>query len=82
WFFSHKVVSGVIIVVLLVGGYFSYQFLFPKTTTRAVISTVQKGTVTSIVSGSGQVTAENEIAVSAKTSGEIVSLNVKAGQEV
>lgn len=83
WALAHKIWAGIILAAVLAGGYAAYGALSggPKTTTY-VLGTASKGTVVSTISGSGQVTAQNEIELSPKTSGDIVSINVKAGQEV
>ena len=80
---AHKMISGVILTVLLVGGYTGYK----KATntsgeTRYVLGVVSKGTIVAAVSASGQVSALNQIDVKAKASGELVWVGTKAGNSV
>lgn len=83
WASAHKVWSGVILVALLAGGYAAYGAMTggAKATTY-VLGTVGTGTVVSTISGSGQVSAENQVALSPKASGTIIAINVKAGDTV
>lgn len=80
---QHKVVAGIIILVVAVGGYFAYQNLFKsKGSISYITATAEKGTLIISVSGSGQVSASNQIDVKTKTSGDIVYLGVDNGQAV
>ncbi|MDD4989278.1 MAG: efflux RND transporter periplasmic adaptor subunit [Candidatus Pacebacteria bacterium] len=80
---AHKVWSVIIAVIILFIGYKIYgYFKGTSTQTSYVLSTVQKGTIVSSVTGSGQVSASSQIDLKAKTSGDIVSLPVSSGQEV
>ncbi len=80
---QHKVVAGIIILVVAVGGYFAYQNLFKsKGTISYKTATAEKGTLIISVSGSGQVSASNQIDVKAKIAGDVVYIDAKKGQEV
>lgn len=80
---SHKIISFIIIIVLVASGYYSYQkFNGSTAVTSYVLSTVEKGTLITTISGSGQISASNQVDVKAKTSGDVISVAVKAGQEV
>ena len=79
---AHKMISVFAVIFALLMGY----WIFGKLTstageTRYVIGTVQKGTIITSISGSGQVSASNQVELKAKTSGDIVYFNAKAGQE-
>lgn len=79
---THKIISALIAVSVLLVGY----WIFGKLTstageTRYVLGTVQKGAVISSITGSGQVSASNQVELKTKTSGDIVYFNAKAGQE-
>ncbi len=50
--------------------------------TRYVLGTAQMGTIVASVNGSGQVAASSEVDVSGASSGKLIAVNVKAGQEV
>jgi HlyD family secretion protein len=47
-----------------------------------VASAVEKGTLITSVSGSGQISASNQLDVKPKTSGDVISVMIKNGQEV
>jgi len=65
------------------GGYFGYKaFKNNNKEARYVLAAVEKVTLIVSVSGSGQVSASNQIDIKPEVSGEVVSVNVKNGQEV
>ncbi len=83
WVSEHKFKAGLALLVIAGIGYWQYG----KTTTttaeaKAVIALVERGTLVTSVSGSGQVSAETQIDVKPKVSGEIVRLAVSEGQHV
>ncbi len=81
--YAHKVWSGVLAAVILFGGYYTYGKLTSTTgETRYVLGEVSRGTVVSIVSGSGQVAADQQLDIKPKVSGEVVYVGVKPGQTV
>ena len=80
---QHKFITFIIILVIVVGGYFGYKTIKGNNQqTRYVLASVEKGTLIMSVSGSGQISASNQVDIKPKASGEIVYLNAKAGQEV
>ena len=80
---SHKFISFVVIVVIAVGGYYSYKKLNPSAVvTSYVLASVEKGTLITSISGTGQISASNQVEVKAKASGEVISLPIKVGAEV
>lgn len=80
---SHKLASGAIVLLLIGGSYFGYnKFFGNKNTTSYVTAAVQKGTIVVSVSGSGQVSASNQIDIKPKASGNVVYIGVSQGQEV
>ena len=80
---QHKVKAGIIFLLVLVVVYFGYKNLFTTgSVTRYVTTAAAKGTIIISVSGSGQVSASNQLDVKSKASGEIVYVGVKKGQEV
>ncbi|MFA5000701.1 MAG: efflux RND transporter periplasmic adaptor subunit [Candidatus Paceibacterota bacterium] len=79
----HKITSAIILLVVLGSGYWAYVKLTDTSgETRYVISAVAKGTIVSVVSGTGQVSAANQLAITSKVSGDLLYLGVKAGQKV
>ncbi|MBU4223934.1 efflux RND transporter periplasmic adaptor subunit [Patescibacteria group bacterium] len=80
---SHKIMSAVIFVLIAGGGYYSYKVIFGSSQTVSyVTAAVEKGTLITSISGSGQVSATNQVDIKPKTSGEIMAVYVVAGQEV
>ena len=80
---AHKLLSIIVALVLLGGGYYAYQKFFASTVeTKYVLGTVSRGTIVASVSESGQVSSSNEITLNPKASGEITAVYVKDGQQV
>ncbi len=80
---SHKILSAVILVVVIWGGHRLYtKYFTPVAAPQYVLATVQKGSLVSSVSGSGQVSVSNQIDLKPKVSGDVVFVNVKEGQQV
>src|SRR3989338_1953369 len=79
----HKFAAFIIILLLGGGGYYGYQYLRGgEEEIRYVLAAVEKGTLTSAVSGSGQVSVSNQVDIKSRVSGDIVRVNAKNGQEV
>ncbi len=79
----HKIIAGVIIIALAVGGYYGHKtFSGSKNSIRYVTAAVEKGTLISSVSGSGQISASSQMDLKPKASGYVVYVGVKSGQEV
>ncbi len=68
-------------VVVLVG-YGYYSLSSQTASTKYVLASVRKGTVRSVVTGSGQVAATNQTDFTSKVSGKVTYLGVKNGDEV
>ncbi len=80
---AHKVMSTIAVAVILGGGYFVYGKVFTASAeTRYVLGVVAKGTLIASVSATGQVSAEDQIDIKPKASGEIVWIGTKAGDTV
>jgi len=78
-----KITSGIIIILLIIGGFYGYKALKGETTeTRYVLAAVEKGTLIASVSGSGQISVLNQVDIKPKVSGDIVWLNATIGQNV
>jgi HlyD family secretion protein len=79
----HKIIAGILVVVILYGGYYGYGLLTaPSTATRYVTTTAATSTVVSTMTETGQVSASSDISVESQSSGEVLSLPVTAGQHV
>ncbi len=73
----------IIIIVVIIGGYFGYKKITAKGTTVSYITAaVTRGTLTTSVSGTGQVSALNQIDIKPKVSGDITFIGVVNGQSV
>lgn len=73
----------VAILLLSTGGYIVYQKAHASTgVNKYVISAVEKGSIINSIAGSGQVSASNQIDIKPKSSGDLVSISIKTGQEV
>lgn len=79
---AHKFWSIVILLAVIIS---SYYLFFKGTTTvetRYVTTSVEKGSIVTSVSGSGQVSSTNQVDLKSKVSGDIVYLGVVSGQKV
>lgn len=80
---NHKAKSLVLIIIIVGLGYWTYTKLHPATSTNKYITTtVQKGTITTSVTGSGQVSVSNQIDLKPKASGNVTYIGVTDGQNV
>ena len=80
---GHKKTSAIITIIIMLLGYYGYKTFFKSAVVPTyVLSKVEKGTIVSSVTGSGQVSASNQVDVTSKVSGNIIYLGVKTGQEV
>lgn len=81
--FAHKFISAIVIVVLLGGGWWVYgKATAAHAETRYVLGNVEKGTIISTVSGSGQVSASRQLDIKPEVSGKLIYIGVKPGQKV
>jgi multidrug efflux pump subunit AcrA (membrane-fusion protein) len=81
--FKYKKSSLVVIIAIIVVGYYGFHTLWPRgSLTRYVVSKTATGTIESTVSGSGQVSAASQVDIKSKVSGEVLSISVKSGDPV
>lgn len=80
---QHKIITSLIAIALLGGGYFWYNKTHTNTAqAQYVTGYAEKTTITVAVSASGQVSAENQIDLKPGGSGKLTEVNVKTGDEV
>jgi len=80
---KRKFTAGIVLLLVAGGGYWGYTKIFSNDgAVRYVTAQVQNGTLIVSISGSGQVSASNQVDVKPKASGEITAVYVKLGQEV
>jgi HlyD family secretion protein len=72
-----------LLLILVFGSYFGYRAIKNKDKeTRYVLASVQRGTIVASVSGSGQISASDQIDIKSKVSGDIVALYINKDREV
>ena len=79
---KHKIISGLVAVVIIVGSYYIYTSTKSSGPTSYVLSSVSRDTVVESVSATGQVSAESQVNVNPQGSGQVVSVNVSNGDSV
>lgn len=83
WMLAHKFKALIIVAVVIFGGYYAYGKLNPVVVTpRYLAALVGKGTVISSVTGSGQVSAANQLDIKPKVSGDVIYLPAIEGQNI
>lgn len=79
----HKKTSILVAIVLLIVGYYSYKSLTSTASeVRYVTGSVEKGTIVSSITGTGQVGSAHQIDLKAKGSGDVVFVATNEGQDV
>src|SRR3989338_2930194 len=80
---KRKFASGIAFLLIAGIGYWGFGNLFSSNgAIRYATVQVQNGTLIVSISGSGQVSASNQVDVKPKASGEITAVYAKLGQEV
>ncbi|MDE1975398.1 MAG: HlyD family efflux transporter periplasmic adaptor subunit [Patescibacteria group bacterium] len=83
WIFSHKLAFAIIIIAVLGGGYEVYKSAYTADAApQYQIERVSAGKITQTVSGTGQVSAENQVDITSQVSGAITGIDVRVGQHV
>ncbi len=83
WIAAHKMIAGIIALVIVGGGYYGYsKYKGTASATQYVTQQAEKGTLVVSVSGTGQISALNQIDVKPEGTGRIVSIPVSNGQYV
>src|SRR3989344_2950352 len=79
---AHKIISGIVMVAVLGGVYWVYNWSSSNTHVSYILGTVEKTTIVASVSASGQVSTVNQIDIKPKASGDVTWVGVKAGDTV
>lgn len=80
---EHKIISAVIVVSIIGGGYIGLNKIFSKENiTRYATTKVEKGTLVVSVSGTGQVKVKEQVDIKSKVAGEIKEFYLVKDQEV
>jgi HlyD family secretion protein len=83
WVVSHKKTSIVLALVIIFLGYKIYQnYTNTAGIPKYILTTVQKGMIITTITGTGQVSANNQVDVASKASGNITKIEVVPGQMV
>lgn len=83
YFIAHKIIVIVSLIILISLGYFFYKkSTSTSTEVRYITSKVAKGVLISSISGSGQVSASNQIDIKSNVSGNIIYVGIKPGDNV
>jgi len=84
WIISHKIIGTILALLVAYIIYWGYGKLFNSSSieTKYVVAAVQKGTIVTSVSGSGQVSASNQVDLQSKVSGNVVYVSAKVGDRV
>ena len=80
---AHKVISVIVAIAVVYGGYYAYSALTaaPKVT-KYITTNVATGTIVASITETGQVSASSNITVESQSSGEVLSIPVAAGEHV
>ncbi|MFH1129657.1 MAG: efflux RND transporter periplasmic adaptor subunit [Patescibacteria group bacterium] len=80
---KRKIMSVLIVLLMIFGIYLGIKTLKGNTAVvNYVLAAAEKGTIITSISGSGQVSAMNQVDIKSKASGDVVYIGVKAGQKV
>lgn len=79
---KHKIFSVLVLIILATSPFAVNYFMPQKTTVNYVTQAVKKGNIEVSVSGTGQVSSLKTVNISSEVSGDVISVNVEAGDEV
>lgn len=80
---AHKIAAAGVVFTIIGGGIFAYaKASGAKAETRYILAAAEKSTVVKSVSGSGQISASNQIDLKPGASGKLVGVYVAKGQKV
>lgn len=80
---AHKIVSSVVALAVIGAGYGLYAKLASGSeASRYMLSLAKAGSVSSTITGTGQVAAENQVDVKPAVAGDVIEVSVKPGDRV
>jgi multidrug efflux pump subunit AcrA (membrane-fusion protein) len=80
---AHKKLSAFVIIIIVIGGYYSIKkAVTPAAVPQYALSPARIGNIRQVVTGTGQVSAENQLDVTSEVSGKILSIPVNVGDHV
>jgi HlyD family secretion protein len=80
---NYKKTSFIIAIVLIVSIYYTVTSLTGKTTSNQYfLGAVKTGSISSTVTGTGQISTSNQIDLKAKVTADVINIPIKEGQEV
>lgn len=83
WTVAHKKTSAVLGLVIIFLGYKIYQnYTSTAGIPKYILTTVQKGAIVTSITGTGQVSANNQVVITSKATGNITNVYITAGQKV
>lgn len=80
---EHKIWSTIFLAIILIGGFFGYKASAGDgNANQYVVSRVRLGNITQSVTGTGQVSASNQLDLQSQASGMVTSIKVNVGDHV
>ena len=78
---KRKISAGFVVISLVAVSYFVFRG-GGSAETRYVLAAIERGTIISSITGSGQVSVSDQVDIKPKVSGDVIYVGVKNGQEV
>lgn len=79
---KHKIISGIVLVGLVALSLWKFGVFSPKEETRYVLAAVEKGSIITSISGTGQISPLDEVSIKSKASGDITYVGMAVGDEI
>jgi len=80
---KHKIISLLMIVGLVIAGYYGYKSVNNTTEeTRYILASAVKGMITTSISGTGQIESADSKDIKTETSGKVTYINIQKDKEI
>lgn len=80
---KHKIAVGIVLVIIATGGFgITRAMTQQEAPTQYVVASVEQGTIISTISGTGQVSASNQVEIKTETAGKVTMASLKNGQAI